>query len=127
MAKNTNNEGEWIKVMCKKNKPPKKHKYRECTKCEITTASTCNNLTDMFKCVSIGNDNAILTCILDKLEAYFHNGAKFIILPESGKYEIEVIEIYKTCVLLKQSHLHTDLTLQKGFKNHAFRYVKITW
>ena len=115
---------EWV---CVTNGKRKKIYYNRCKKCEITGTTTCDNLNEMFKVVSNDENNIILKCILEKIEPYIYNGGKFIILPESNKYEIEIFKIHKKYILLKQSHLHSDMTLRKGFKINAFRYVRITW
>jgi hypothetical protein len=136
MTQNKENNDGWIYITTKnkskhkakiKTNGPKQIDYAKCKKCEITTILPLNNSDELFKCVSNKDDNIILKCILDKLDSYYHNGDKFMIMPELGKYEIEVCEIHKKYVLLKQSHLHTDLTLAKSFRNHAFRFVRITW
>ena len=116
---------EWTYVgrKCKK-----KHKQNLIpTKCGITKTITHQTIKDKFKNVSIGTDNIILTCILDKLSAFLYQGANFIITPENDKYQIEVLEYNKTYTVLKQSHLHTDKTYQRGLKTHAYRYVRISW
>lgn len=133
---NDNNEGVWTNVTYKS-----KNKYTlniqhsqntqnnsiQCKKCEITKTITHNTIKDEYKNVSIGNENVILSCILDKIKQFKYAGAKFIILPENNKYQIEVIEYNKKYVILKQYHLHTDRTYQNGFKPHSHRYVRITW
>jgi hypothetical protein len=121
MSSNQTDDGEWHCVTYRKKN------HRRCQKCEITATTTKQYLNEIFKPVSTCKDNIILKCILDDINKYYYNGGSFIILPECNKYEINIFKIYKNCVLLTQSHLHTDLKLRKSFKNHAYRYVKITW
>jgi len=117
---------DWVIVSKKINK-----KYRTCSLCEITKI-IYNNKSSDYKKVSIIN-NIILNSILDQIgkylyvSGYLEEERKFIITPDNDKYEIKVMEICKNCVILKQSHLHTDKEQKDGLKRHSYRYVKITW
>jgi|688.fasta_scaffold1219680_2 hypothetical protein len=116
---------EWT-LVSKKGKKENPNKYKNCTNCEITKIINNNNKATDFKSVSV-IDNCILESILNKIAENIKENNKFIITPDNDKYEIQVIKKYKDVIILKQTHLHTDVLQKDGFKRHSHRFVKITW